>query len=183
MRVPHLVFSSVAGADQESGVPHFDSKARIEAELVSGDVPFTILGPTYFFDNALGGAERILGGVLDLPLPADRALQQLARPDLGAFAAEVLLQPELYVGQRIELASDAPTPVQMAAALSAALGREVLHRSVPLAAVGNPDMHAMWTFLNGPGYRVDIPTLHDSRPEVSWTSFADWAHRTWATAR
>lgn len=183
VRVPHLVFSSVAGADQESGVPHFDSKARIEAELVSGDVPFTILGPTYFFDNALGGAERILGGVLDLPLPADRALQQLARPDLGAFATEVLLQPELYVGQRIELASDAPTPVQMASALSAALGREVLHRSVPLAAVGNPDMRAMWTFLNGPGYRVDIPTLHASRPEVSWTSFADWGHRTWATAR
>ncbi|MEU6523651.1 NmrA/HSCARG family protein [Streptomyces sp. NPDC046924] len=182
-RVPHLVFSSVAGADQESGVPHFDSKARIEAELASGDVPYTILGPTYFFDNALGGAERILGGVLDLPLPPGRSLQQLARPDLGAFAAEVLLNPASYVGQRIELASDAPTPSQMAAALGAALGREVRHEQVPLTAIGNPDMHAMWTFLNGPGYRVDIPALHAAHPEVRWTRFADWAHRTWATAR
>lgn len=182
-RVPHLVFSSVAGADQESGVPHFDSKARIEAELASGDVPYTILGPTYFFDNALGGAERILDGVLDLPLPPDRPLQQLARPDLGAFAAEVLLNPAPYVGQRIELASDAPTPTQMAAALGAALGREVRHEQVPLTAIGNPDMHAMWTFLNGPGYRVDIPALHAAHPEVRWTRFADWAHRTWATAR
>lgn len=182
-RVPHLVFSSVAGADQESGVPHFDSKARIEAELASGDVPYTILGPTYFFDNALGGAERILGGVLDLPLPPGRSLQQLARPDLGAFAAEVLLNPASHVGQRIELASDAPTPTQMAAALGAALGREVRHEQVPLTAIGNPDMHAMWTFLNGPGYRVDIPALHAAHPEVRWTRFADWAHRTWATAR
>ena len=181
--VPHLVFSSVAGAHQRSGVPHFESKARIEAELAAGDVPHTILGPTYFFDNALGGTERILSGVLDLPLPPDRPLQQLARTDLGAFAAEVLLNPAPYIGQRIELASDAPTPTQMAATLSEALKREVRCERVPLTAVVNPDMHAMWTFLNGPGYRVDIPALHAAHPEVHWSSFADWAHRTFTAAR
>ncbi|MFI6122872.1 NmrA/HSCARG family protein [Streptomyces sp. NPDC051064] len=181
-RVPHLVFSSVAGADQGSGVPHFDSKARVEAELASGDVPYTVLGPAYFFDNALGGAERILGGVLDLPLPSDRPLQQLARPDLGVFAAGVLLNPAPYVGQRIELASDAPTPAQMAAALSAALGREVRHEYVPLKAIGNPDMQAMWTFLDGPGYRVDIPALHAAHPDIAWTSFSEWAQRAFAAS-
>ncbi|MEW2296765.1 NmrA/HSCARG family protein [Streptomyces sp. NPDC006743] len=182
-RVPHLVFSSVAGADQDSGVPHFESKARIEAELAAGDVPYTILGPTYFFDNALGGARRIRDGVLDLPLPPDRPLQQLARPDLGAFAAKVLLDPSPYVGQRIELAGDAPTPSRMAAALGATLGREVRHEYVPLSAIDNADMHAMWTFLNGPGYRVDIPALHAAHPDIHWTGFADWAHRTLASAR
>ncbi|MEW5354970.1 NmrA/HSCARG family protein [Streptomyces sp. 16-176A] len=181
-RVGHLVFSSVAGADQDSGVPHFESKARIEAELVGGDVPYTILGPTYFFDNALGGAERVRDGVLDLPLPPDRPLQQLARPDLGAFAAEVLLDPGSYAGQRIELAGDAPTPAQMAAALGAVLGREVRHEQVPPAAIGNPDMHAMWAFLNGPGYHVDIPALHAAHPQIHWTRFADWARDAWATA-
>ncbi|MER5336661.1 NmrA/HSCARG family protein [Micromonospora sp. NPDC002717] len=181
-RVSHLVFSSVAGADQGSGVPHFDSKARIETELAAGDVPYTILGPTYFFDNALGGADRIRSGVLDLPLPADRPLQQLARTDHGVFAAQVLLDPAPYVGRRIELAGDAPTPAQMAAALGAALGREVRHERVPLADIGNPDMHAMWAFLNGPGYQVDIAALHAAHPEVGWTSFADWAHRTFGSA-
>ncbi|GHB80544.1 hypothetical protein GCM10010377_82900 [Streptomyces viridiviolaceus] len=182
-RVPHLVFSSVAGADQDSGVPHFESKARIEAELGSGDVPYTILGPTYFFDNALGGADHILDGVLDLPLPADRPLQQLERADLGAFAAKVLLDPAGYAGQRIELASDAPTPVQMADALGAALGREVRHARVPLEAVTNPDMHAMWAFFNGPGYQVDIPALHRDHPEIGWSRYADWAERVWSAAR
>jgi uncharacterized protein YbjT (DUF2867 family) len=182
-RVPHLVFSSVAGADQRSGVPHFDSKARIETELAAGETPYTILGPTYFFDNALGGADRIRSGVLDLPLPPDRPLQQLARTDHGTFAAQVLLDFAPYLGRRIELASDAPTPTQMAAALSAALGREVRHERVPLAEVGNPDMHAMWTFLNGPGYRVDIAALHAAHPEIAWTSFADWAHRTFGVDR
>ncbi len=56
--VPHLVFSSVAGADQDSGVPHFESKARIETELAAGDVPYTILGPTYF-EEAGGSTDQL----------------------------------------------------------------------------------------------------------------------------
>lgn len=173
--VPHLVFSSVAGATQDSGVPHFESKEVIEREIVAGDVPHTILGPTYFFDNALGGERRIREGVLELPLPADRPLQQLARADLGRFAAMVLLAPESFAGQRIELASDDPTPTQMAAALEEALGRTVRHDEVPLSTIDSDDMLAMWTFLQDKGYRVDIPALHVTHPGTSWTSFADWA--------
>ncbi|MCS0600821.1 NmrA/HSCARG family protein [Streptomyces sp. LP11] len=182
-RVPHLVFSSVAGADRDSGVPHFESKARIEAELTGGDVPYTVLGPTYFFDNTLGGARRVLDGVLDLPLPPDRPLQQLARPDLGAFAAEVLLAPAGYAGRRIELAGDAPTPARMADELGGALGRKVRFERTPLSAIDDPDMRAMWTFLNGPGYRVDIPALRAAHPEIRWTGFADWARDTWPAIR
>lgn len=174
-RVPHLVFSSVAGADTDSGVPHFQSKALVEAELAAGDLPYTILGPTYFFDNALGAVQRIREGVLDLPLPSDRPLQQLARPDLGAVAAKVLLAPDGYVGQRIELAGDAPTPARMASALSDAIGRPVHHDRTRVDDIGSADMRAMWRFLNGPGYQVDIPALHAAHPELSWTSFADWA--------
>lgn len=177
-RAPHLVFSSVAGANQNSGVPHFDSKEVIERELAAGDVPYTILGPTYFFDNALGGLRQIREGVLELPLPADRPLQQLARTDLGRFAAAVLLAPEEFTGQRIELASDAPTPTQMATALGAVLGRTVRHDEVPLSAIESADMLAMWEFLRGKGYRVDIPALHARHPGLVWTSFADWAAQT-----
>lgn len=181
-QVPHLLFSSVAGAGQHTGVPHFESKAVIEHEITTAGVPYTILGPTYFFDNALGGADQILGGLLELPLPSDRPLQQLARPDLGAFAAEVLTHPDRYLSKRIELAGDAPTPAQMATALSGALGRPVRHEPVPLDAIANPDMHAMWEFLNGPAYQVDIAALRAAYPHLSWTSFADWASHTLAAA-
>jgi uncharacterized protein YbjT (DUF2867 family) len=176
--VPHLVFSSVASADQHTGVPHFDSKAIIEKQLVSTGLPYTIIGPTYFFDNALGGVERIREGILDLPLPPDRPLQQLARSDLGAFVANVVGDPNTYVGQRIELASDAVTPRQMADVLSAVLGRSVRHDQTPLESIRNPDMFAMWRFLNGPGYRVDIEALRDKNPDIAWTSFAEWARQT-----
>jgi uncharacterized protein YbjT (DUF2867 family) len=177
-QVPHLVFSSVAGADQHTGVPHFDSKAIIETLLAASGVPYTITAPTYFFDNALGGIDRINAGILDLPLPPDHPLQQLARPDLGAFVAKVITEPKPYIGQRIELASDAPTPAQMAEQLSAPLGRPVRFQRTPLESIGNPDMHAMWTFLNGPGYRVDLEALHAANPDITWQSFAAWAQHT-----
>lgn len=182
-RVPHLVFSSVAGADQDTGVPHFETKAVIERELAAGEVPYTILGPTYFFDNALGDVERIRQGVLDLPLPPHRRLQQLARPDLGAFATAVLVAPDAFVGRRIELAGDAPTPVEMAAASGAALGGTVRHNEVRLDEIHNDDMRAMWAFLRSVGYGVDLPALHAAHPELRWTSFADWAGSAFSTAR
>jgi uncharacterized protein YbjT (DUF2867 family) len=181
-QIRHLVFSSVAGADQHTGVPHFDSKAIIEAELAQSGVPYTITAPTYFFDNALGGVDRIRDGILDLPLPPDRPLQQLARPDMGAFVAKVLNDPNRYVGQRIELASDAVTPAQMAELLSASLGRPVRHQHTPLESIRNPDMHAMWTFLNGPGYQVDLEALHAASPDIEWQSFAVWAQQTFGSS-
>jgi uncharacterized protein YbjT (DUF2867 family) len=146
--------------------------------LAASGLPYTVIAPTYFFDNALGGIDRINAGILDLPLAADRSLQQLGRPDLGAFVANVLRDPTQYVGQRIELARDAVTPAQMADEISAAPGRPVRHEQMPLESIGNPDMYAMWRFLNGPGYQVDIEDLHKANPDIGWTSFADWAHRT-----
>jgi uncharacterized protein YbjT (DUF2867 family) len=177
-RVPHLVFSSVACADQDTGVPHFESKARVEAALADSDVPYTVLGPAYFYDNALGGADRLADGFLDLPLPVDRPLQQLDRRDLGAFAVKVLLDPAPFTGRRIDLVSDAPTPARMAAELTDALGTDVRHEQVPLEAVADPDMQAMWRFLNDPGFRIDVPALHAAHPDIPWITFGDWARHT-----
>jgi uncharacterized protein YbjT (DUF2867 family) len=178
-RVPYLVFSSVAGATADTGIPHFESKAAIERTLAASDVPHTVVAPTYFYDNALGGYRDLLDGVLELPLPAGHPLQQLDRPDLGAFVELVLRDPQAYAGRRIELASDAPTPAQMSAALADALGRHVRHAEVPMSSVrrGSADMAAMWEFLRGAGYQADIAALRRDYPTVGWTSFASWADR------
>ena len=179
-RLGHLVFSSVAGATQETGIPHFESKAAVERILAASGLPHTVVAPTYFYDNALGGAEQLRRGVLELPLPAGHQLQQLDRTDLGSFVELVLRDPAAFAGRRVELASDAPTPAQMSQALSAALGRPVRFEEVPMSAVrqGSADMAAMWEFLRGRGYQADIGALNHDYPEVAWTSFRTWAQRT-----
>jgi len=177
--LPHLVFSSVAGATARAGIPHFESKARVEQALAASGVAHTVVAPTYFYDNALGGYQDLLAGVLELPLAADHRLQQLDRGDLGAFVALVLADPAAYSGRRFELASDAPTPEEMTRALSDALGRPVGFRETPMTDVRqrSSDMAAMWDFLGGPGYQADIAALRRDYPAVGWTSFAEWAHR------
>ena len=178
--LPHLVFSSVAGAADQTGIPHFESKAEVERALTASGLPHTVVAPTYFYDNALGGTGELLSGVFELPLPAAHPLQQLGRADLGAFAALVLREPSSFADQRIELATDAPTPQQMSQAISAALGRPVTFREVPMATVrhGSPDMAAMWEFLQGRGYYADPGALPRDYPSVDRGSFTAWAQET-----
>ena len=181
--LPHLVFSSVAGALGKTGIPHFESKAKVERALSSSGLEHTVVAPTYFYDNALGGYRDLLSGVLELPLPAYHPLQQVDRSDFGTFVALVLADPAAHAGERIEVAGDAPTPEQMSQAVSDALDRPVDFRETPMSAVRNrsADMAAMWEFLRGPGYQADIGALRRDYPAVGWTPFAAWAQQRFRT--
>ena len=179
--LPHLVFSSVAGALGKTGIPHFESKAKVERALSSSGLEHTVVAPTYFYDNAVGGGgyHDLLTGVLELPLPAHHPLQQVDRSDFGSFVALLLADPAAHAGQRIEVASDAPTPEEMSQALSDALDRPINFRETPMSVVRNrsTDMGAMWEFLRGPGYQADIGALRSDYPAVGWTPFALWAQQ------
>lgn len=180
-RLPHLVFASVASADQHTGVPRFDSKARIEDQLRSADVEHTVVAPTYFFDN-VAGHPAIAHGRLPLALPPDRPLQQIDRTDLGRFVAQIVADPQRYRGERLEIAGDAPTPAQMAETIGAAAGYTVTHEQTSIADVEarSHDLAAMFRFLTERGYDVDVDAMHKDHPEIAWTPFADWAQRqTW----
>jgi uncharacterized protein YbjT (DUF2867 family) len=173
-QLPHLVFSSVADADQHTGIPHFDSKAVVEAALAQSGLSYTIVGPSYFYDNMLGGLDAIRSGVFELPLPADAPLQQLSRRDLGRFVAAVLDDPDPVRSARIDIASDEPTGRQMTTALSETLGRPVELVTRDPALIASDDMRAMFTFLASGGYTVDIAALRARYPQIGWQSFTDW---------
>lgn len=181
--VGHLVYSSVASADKSSGVPHFDSKAAIEQALAATTVPHTIVGPTFFFDNLLGAISELGSGVLELALPVDLPLQQLDRRDLGNFVAQVFDERERFLGRRIDIASDAITPRQMAAALQRASGRPVRAVSFDPADIESPDMRAMYTFLTDRGYAVDTTWLHREFSGVGWHRYDDWLDDTLSANR
>jgi uncharacterized protein YbjT (DUF2867 family) len=174
--VPWLILGSVASADRATGIPHFESKAKIEQQLGASPIPYTIVAPTYFYEN-LGDLDEILAsGQLALPLSATRPLQQVALADLGALVLALLDRQDEVLGQRIEVAADQPTPRQMAEALAAASARPVGYQQVDLAARSG-DIAAMYRYLEQTGYQVDISELRSRFPEVAWTSFADWTQQ------
>jgi uncharacterized protein YbjT (DUF2867 family) len=166
-----LVLASVAAAER-APVPHFASKARIEQRLRTGNVPWTVVAPSYFYENVLGVVDATGKRTLPLALPPDKPLHQVALTNLGALVAAVLGRRDEHLSKRIEVAGDAPTPAQMADDLGAELVR------VPLEEVRerSADMAAMYTFLSNEGYGIDVQALRDRYPEVEWLSFADWAH-------
>jgi len=175
-QVPWLVLASVASADRSSGVPHFESKWQIEQRLASAELPHTVVAPTYFYENLGDPREKIADGEVALPLPPDQPLQQIALADLGAAVASLLTRQREFIGQRIELAGDQPTPQQMADALSAAAARPVRYRQLSLDTIAtrNPDLAAMYRFLTDTGYQVDVPAVQAQFPDVTWTTFTQW---------
>ncbi|MFG2628913.1 NmrA family NAD(P)-binding protein [Streptomyces sp. NPDC048473] len=184
--LPHLVLASVASADRGTGIPHFETKARIEELLAGSGLPATVVAPTYFYDNALGALDEVAAGLLTMPLPGDTPLQQVARQDLGRVVAAVVADPERWIGQRIEVAGDDPTPVRMAEEIGRAAGGTVAFRQTPLADLrtANPDMFAMYSFLADTGYQVDLEALRTQFPTVPWTPYGAWADaQKWPTPR
>jgi uncharacterized protein YbjT (DUF2867 family) len=173
---PWLILASVASADRATGIPHFESKAQIEQQLAASSIPYTVVAPTYFYEN-LGDLDEIIASAhLALPLPATRPLQQVALADLGALVVALLDRQDEFLGQRIEVAADQPTPLQMAEALASASDQPVGYQQVELATRSG-DIAAMYRYLEQTGYQVNIGDLRNRFPEVAWTSFAEWTQQ------
>ncbi len=177
--VGHVVFSSVGSADQTTGIPHFDSKARIEEHLKGSGVPWTITGPVFFYENFffpwnLADLER---GKIRLALPADRPLQMVALRDIGRMNALALGERGRFLGLRIDLASDELTGRQIADVFTSVRGTPIAFEEQPVEEIRSQsdDLAIMYEWFNDVGYSMDIPSLRESYPEVGWTPFAEWA--------
>jgi uncharacterized protein YbjT (DUF2867 family) len=173
--IEHLVHSSVANADKNTGIPHFESKYKIEQHIKNLGIPHTIIGPTFFMENLLGpGLEQ---GQLALPLSSSSVLQQSALQNIAEFSALVLERRKPFLGKRIDIASDEVTGEQAARILSNVLGYKIRYVPIPLEQVyqANEDMARMYEWYEKVGTGIDISALHQEYPEVRWLTFRDWA--------
>src|SRR5215211_5829776 len=159
--VEHLVYSSVADADKDTGIPHFDSKREVEKQIEGLGIPYTIVAPVYFMDN----------------LPAPRPLQQIALSDIVAFTALVLENREEFVGRRVDIASDELSGEEVATILTRVTGHEINYVELPLEQVRQAmgeDGARMLEWFDRVGYSADIEALRREHPEVGWHTFEEW---------
>jgi uncharacterized protein YbjT (DUF2867 family) len=173
--IEHLVYSSVANADKNTGIPHIESKYKVEQHIKSLGIPYTIIGPTFFMENLLGSG---LGqSQQTLPLSSSSILQQSALQNIAEFSALVLEGYDPFLGKRIDIASDEVTGEQAAEILSNKLGYKIKYVPVPLERVYkvNEDMVRMYDWYEKVGTGINISALHLEYPEVNWLSFKDWA--------
>src|SRR5438309_3301089 len=146
--VSHLVYSSVAGADRATSIPHFDSKFEVEKAIRRSGVPFTIVAPVFFMENFLADwmAAGIARGSIAMALPATRRLQQIAVGDIAQFTALVFVRRGSFLGQRIDIASDEVTSATAAAPVSEASGRRIESTALPIDALRQQNEDLARTF-------------------------------------
>lgn len=176
-RIRHLVYSSVGSADRKTGIPHFESKFRIEEHIRSTGVPFTILRPVFFMENWLGMRDQIERGSISSPLHPGTRLQMIAADDIGAFVAMAFEHPEHWQGRAVDLAGDEISMEEVAQALSRLEGHEVRYIQVPwdeFEKRAGQEMALMYRWFEDVGYEANIPALRRERPNLM--TFERWLH-------
>jgi len=172
---PHLVFVSGAGTDMPTGVAVLDAKRAVEQRIAELGLPVTVIAPVYLMENLFNpwNLAALQAGVLPTPVPPALRLQQVATCDILALAVLAIEHPDSFTGERIEVASDAPTGEEPAAVLSAVMGRDFAARQV--AGPGLPPrLAALFAWLEHNPSPVDIVALHRRFPGITWHSFANW---------
>lgn len=176
--VGHFVHTSVASAHRNTGVPHFDSKFRIEQHLSGSGLDYTIIRPVYFMENAIAfSAAAIAQGKLPIAMPPDTPLQQVSLADVGKFAALAIEEPGRFIGQAIDIAGDELTGAETARLIGDAAGISVTYEQIPLEAMraASEDLGAMYDYFERVGLSADVDALRRDYPEVGWQRLADWA--------
>ena len=111
-------------------VPHFDAKGEANAEFSRRNVPATFLLTSFYWDNFINfpgmAPRRGPDGVITLTMPiGDKRLPSIALEDIGRCVYGILQGGPEYIGRTIGIAGEHLTGVELAAALSQAIGERV----------------------------------------------------------
>lgn len=173
----HVVYSSVGGAERATGIPHFESKRRVEEYLSCLGLSTSFVRPTFFMENFthfLAPTQEDGVVVLRAPLAPGVPLQMVAVEDIGAVAAAALLDHASVPGGAMEIAGDELTGEQIAAVYGEWAGLPARFEALPLSVLGeDADQKAMFTWFSQlPAYQADFDATRRLAPGVR--DFASW---------
>lgn len=182
--VGHLVYSSLNGAGAKSGIPYYESKARIEERIHALGLPATILRPVSFMENFATYSRPALEDgelVVSIAVRPDLEMQLISVRDIGAFAAIAFGQPEKFAGRTLEIAGDALRPPRIAEVFGRACGLPARFRQTPIEQVRafDPQLAQMFTFFNErPSAMADLSALRAIHPGLmrleTWLEVTGW---------
>jgi uncharacterized protein YbjT (DUF2867 family) len=177
--VKHFVYSSVGGAERNTGIPHWESKWEVENIIRDLSLPATMIRPsafmeTYYIDQVELG---ILKGKLADPIRGDKPYQTIATDDIGAFVALAFERPTEFIGKELEIAGSELTNLEAAKVFSRVLGKPVKFQKLPLALVRfvlGKEFYLMFRWFNEAGFKADISALRRRYPEVHLHTLEEW---------
>jgi len=177
--VAHFVYSSVGGAERNSGIDHFESKWQVENYIRKLGLPATMIRPAAFMENYYIDQVEIgiLKGKLMDAIRADKPYQTIASDDIGAFVAMALERPKEFIGAELEIAGSELTNPEAAQVFSRVLGKPVQFQRLPMPMVRlvlGKEFYQMFRWFNQAGFQADIPELRRRYPEIRLQTLEEW---------
>ncbi|MGW4534410.1 NmrA family NAD(P)-binding protein [Nocardia sp. NPDC004340] len=175
--VEYIVFTTVASLT-EDGQWGAQGKRRVEEALRASGLHWTILRPARFMENYLMQGFPVDGindGVHRHLFPADKPVQSIAIEDIAVIAQLAFDDPARFHGEVLELAGDALTMTEAAAAITAATGHQVryVEASQADAEAMGPEVGVVWRLSReGRGWHADIPAVREIHPGLR--TFEAW---------
>jgi uncharacterized protein YbjT (DUF2867 family) len=128
----HFVYHSVL-RPYIRAMPHHLHKARVEEQLFTSGLDFTILQPAAYMQNTLVGVTQAREtGLFKVPYPVDTRLGMVDLDEVAQAAASVLLKSD-HFGATYELSGDEIlTPKEIAETIGAFLERPVEAQEIDL---------------------------------------------------
>jgi uncharacterized protein YbjT (DUF2867 family) len=115
-------------------VPHFDAKGESDQYFIDLKVPTTFMMASFYWDNFIyfgSGPKKGPDGKLYLTFPLDdKKMAGIAAEDIGKCAYGIFKRGEELISKTVGVAGEHLTGQEMAAALSKAVGQEVLYNNV-----------------------------------------------------
>jgi uncharacterized protein YbjT (DUF2867 family) len=115
-------------------VPHFDAKGEADQIFRVLGVPTTFLLTAFYWDNLIhfgAGPQKGPDGRLAISFPLDdKKLPAIAVEDIGKAAYAIFKRGDEFINRTVGIAGEHLSGQEMAAALSRALGQEVVYNAV-----------------------------------------------------
>jgi uncharacterized protein YbjT (DUF2867 family) len=177
--VEHFVYSSVGGAERNSGIGHWATKWEIEQYIRKLGLPATMIRPAAFMENYYTEQTEIgiLQGKFTDAVRADKPYQTIAVDAIGAFVALAFDRPKEFIGQALEIAGSELTNPQAAEVFSRVLGKPVEFQELPMPVVRSvlgEEYYQMYRWFNEEGFKANIAELRRRYPEVHLHTLEEW---------
>jgi uncharacterized protein YbjT (DUF2867 family) len=183
---PHLVYTSAEGVERDSGVPHYQSKWRIEQHIRQLGLPATIIRPVAFMDSfatsSLGRGMAL--GLFRSVLGTTKRIKLVATSDIGWFAARALEDPTRFSGRVIPLAGDELSIAEILETYRKVTGRTPWIAPIPSILPGlimPKEIASMLKWIGEQGFKANINELRQEHPGL--LTFEAWLRTVSSTNR
>jgi uncharacterized protein YbjT (DUF2867 family) len=172
--VKHFVYTSF-GRSQEQAKFRNIAKWEIEKYIQQLGLPSTIFGLPVFMENFLAFTHYGLqNGIYADATNPNIPTYLIAVEDIGFFVSLAFNHPDNYLGKTITLASDAVTPLEIAAAITRISGKTITYKQIPMKELRqqNEDIARLYEWINKGGFHTDLPFLRTLHPNLK--TFDQW---------